>query len=299
MPVISRVDELGGDPHPIARFADAPLQDITHAERLADLLDMNVPALEREGGIAGDDEELGQFRQSRDDVLGDAVGEIVLLCIAAHVLERQDRDRWLFGRGGFFGRDLDLHLGLGFGRLSDLKRIDPHRVDDVLELFLAKIADQKIEPGAHLPIGVLGEANRAGLGDSLEPRRNVDAVAHEIPVALLDDVAHVDADPEFNAAVFRHAGVALDHRALDFDGAADGVHHGAEFDQRAVARALDHATLVDRDGRIDEIAAQRPQARQRPILVGAGKTAEPDHIGGENRREFAHFGHWLLPAARR
>jgi hypothetical protein len=29
--------------------------------------------------------------------------------------------------------------------------------------------------------------------------------------------------------------------------------------------------MVDRDGRIDQIAAQRPQPRQNPVLVGSGQ----------------------------
>ena len=63
MAVIGGVDELGSDPNPIAGFANASLEHISDAERLADLLDGNGPALEREGGIAGDDEELRKLRQ--------------------------------------------------------------------------------------------------------------------------------------------------------------------------------------------------------------------------------------------
>ena len=43
----------------------------------------------------------------------------------------------------------------------DLKRIDPDRLDDVLELGLAEIADLEVEPRAHLPVGVLGQTDRA------------------------------------------------------------------------------------------------------------------------------------------
>ena len=59
----------------------------------------------------------------------------------------------------------------------------------------------KIEPRAHLPVGVLGKADSAGLGDPLQPRGNIDAVAHQIAVALLDNVAEVNADAEFDAAL--------------------------------------------------------------------------------------------------
>jgi hypothetical protein len=68
-----------------------------------------------------------------------------------------------------------------------------------------------------------------------------------------------------------HADVALDHAVLDFDGAAHGVDDAAELDERAVAGALDDAALVNGDGRIDEVAAQSPQPRERALLVGAGE----------------------------
>ena len=135
----------------------------------------------------------------------------------------------------------------------------------------AEIADREIEPRAHLPIGVLGKTDRAGLGDPFQPRGDVDAVAHQIAVALLDDVAEMNADAEFDAAIGRHAGVALDHRVLHFDGAAHRVDHAAELDERAVAGALDDAPVMDRDGRVDQIAAQRAQPRERAILVRAGR----------------------------
>ena len=109
-----------------------------------------------------------------------------------------------------------------------------------------------------LAIGVLRKTDRAGRSDSLEPRGDIDPVAHEIAVALLDDVAEMNADAELDAPFGRQAGVALDHAALDFDGAAHRVDHTAEFDDRAVAGALDDAPAMCGDRRVDEIAAQSP-----------------------------------------
>ena len=131
---------------------------------------------------------------------------------------------------------------------------------------------------------------------AFQPRGDIDAVAHQIAVALLDDVAEMNADAELDAAVVRHAGVALDHRVLHFDGAAHGVDDAAELDERAVAGALDDAPVMHGDGRIDQIAAQRPQPRQRAILVRAGEPAVADHVGGQDRRELAGFTHRPFPA---
>jgi hypothetical protein len=52
-----------------------------------------------------------------------------------------------------------------------------------------------------LPIGVLGKADRARLANTLQPRGDVDAVAHEVAVAFFDDVTKVNADAKFDAFV--------------------------------------------------------------------------------------------------
>ena len=64
-----------------------------------------------------------------------------------------------------------------------------------------------------------------------QPRGDIDAVAHQVAVALLDDVAEMNADAKLDAPVGRHAGVALDHRVLHFDRAAHRVDDAAKFDQ--------------------------------------------------------------------
>ena len=84
---------------------------------------------------------------------------------------------------------------------------------------------------SHLLVGCAGQAHSTGFADALEPRGDIDAVAHQIAVALFDDVAEMNADAEFNAAVLRHAGVALDHAVLHLDRASHGVDDAAEFDE--------------------------------------------------------------------
>ena len=91
------------------------------------------------------------------------------------------------------------------------------------------------------------------------------------------------------------AGVALDHRVLNLDGTAHGVDHAAKFDDRAVAGALDDAPVVNGDGRIDQIAAQRPHPRQDAILVRPGEPAIADHIRAKDRRQFPGLAHRAGP----
>ena len=93
------------------------------------------------------------------------------------------------------------------------------------------------------------------------------------------------------AAFRRQAGVALDHSVLDLDGAAHRVDHAAEFDDRAVAGALDDAAMMESDGWVNEVATQRAQPRERALLVGTGEPAIADDIGDQDRGEFARLAH--------
>ncbi len=185
---------------------------------------------------------------------------------------------------------------LGLRRLADLKRIDPHRFGNVFERRRAEIADLQIEPRLDLAIRILGKTDRPGLSHPLQPRGDVDAVAHEIAVALLDDIADMDADTEFDSPLGRHAGVALDEAGLHFDRAAHRVDHAAELDDASVAGALDDAAVMGGDRRVDEIAAEAPKARESPVLVGAGEPAVADDIGDQDRREFPGLAHCVSPA---
>jgi len=65
--------------------------------------------------------------------------------------------------------------------------------------------------------------------------------------------------------------------------APHGVDDTAELDDRAVASALDDATMMHGDGRIDQIAAQRPESRQDAILVRSREPAVSDNVRDQNR----------------
>ena len=101
----------------------------------------------------------------------------------------------------------------------------------------------------------------------------------------------MNADAKVNALFGRQTRVALDHAALHLDGAAHRVDHAAKLDDRAVAGSLDDGAVMERDGRVNEVAAKRPQARKGPILVGAGEPAVSDDIRNRDRRELPGLAH--------
>ena len=87
------VDQLRRNPNPSARFAHAPLQHVADAEVTADLLNADRLVLIGHDRVAGDHAKLLEAGQLGDQVLGDAVGEVLLLGIAAKVREREHSDR--------------------------------------------------------------------------------------------------------------------------------------------------------------------------------------------------------------
>ncbi len=155
----------------------------------------------------------------------------------------------------------------------------------------AEIGDRHIEPAAHLAVGVLGKTNRARRADALQPRGDVDAVAHQVAVALLDDVAQMNADAELDAALGRQSGVALDEAVLHLDRAAHRVDHAAKLDQAPVAGALDDPPAMGGDGGVDQVASQAPKAREGAILVRSREPAIADDIGDQDRRNFPGLAH--------
>ena len=163
----------------------------------------------------------------------------------------------------------------------------------------AEISDLHLEPAAHLPVGVLGKTDRARLRNSLKPRGDIDAVAHQVAVALLNDVADMNPDAKFDSPALRHTRVALEDAVLDLDRAADRVHDAAKLDDASVAGAFHDTAAMSGDSRVDEVAAQTPETRERAILVGTRQPAVSDDIRNQDRRELSGLAHCVPPAVSR
>ena len=86
------VDELGGDADLIAGAAHAALENRPGAKLAADLRDALAAALVADDRGPGDDAQLGDLGEPGDHLLGDAVGEPLVLGVGADVGERQHRE---------------------------------------------------------------------------------------------------------------------------------------------------------------------------------------------------------------
>jgi hypothetical protein len=180
------LDQLRGDADPLAQLAHRPSEHIAHAQLVADPLHIDSLALVGEARIAGDHEEPSDAGQTGDDVLDHAVGEIFLLGVGAHVLERQHCDRWPVG---YRRRCRCSRCGGPAGPHA----INTHRAGDVFDLLFAQILERDVKLIADLVAHYPAYVDPAGLGQSFEARGDVDAVA--VNVALVDhNIAEIDAD---------------------------------------------------------------------------------------------------------
>jgi hypothetical protein len=161
--------------------------------------------------------------------------------------------------------------------------ISHDRLGDVLDPVLAHRLEAEVELCLDLIIDVAGDADAAGLGEALEARRDVDAVAEDVAV-FEDDVADVDADAVVDPPVFRLGRLARGHTVLDRDRALDGIDRAGELDEGAVAGELDDAPVVLGDQGFREVDPVRLDPRQRAGLVC---THQPADVGTTSSR-------WLL-----
>src|SRR5262249_34887897 len=130
-----------------------------------------------------------------------------------------------------------------------------------------------------------------------------------IDVALVDDdVADVDTDAKLDSAMGRNGSVAFGHRALDFHGAADRIHHARKFEKRAVTSRLDDPTTMLCNLGINKLAPMRLERGNSTLLVHTDQPAVTGDInyqdGGQppfdprfshKGRLAARFGRKLMP----
>src|SRR5262245_49273621 len=153
--------------------------------------------------------------------------------------------------------------------------------DDILELVLAHVSDVEGQLPLDLLIGTVRKADRARLGQRLDPGSDIDSIA--VNVAFVgDNVADVDADTKGDLPVFGNVDVALGHRALDFHGATHGIDRACKFDQCPVARGLDDTAAMFGDFGIDKFAPARLERSKSAFFVDAHQPAVAGDIGCED-----------------
>ena len=169
-------------------------------------------------------------------------------------------------------------------------RIGAHRPCDVLDAVLADVVEgvRKLVPD--LVSDHSGDANSTGLGECLQPCRDIHTVAEDV-VLLNDHVAEVDANAKLDPLIGGLLRIAIDHSTLDLGGAAHRVDHAREFREQAVASALYGPAPMLPDLGINQLPEMRLEAFARPFLVRPHQARVPRHIEGEDSSKATGRGH--------
>jgi hypothetical protein len=118
-----------------------------------------------------------------------------------------------------------------------------NRSYDVFDLLLAQVHERNSQAIAHLIAYPTRHADTAGLGQTLEPCSNIDAITVKV-VLFGDDVAEIDADAPCNAPIFSDRVRTPHYALLNFDRAAHCFHGARKLDQDPVAHRLDQALVA-------------------------------------------------------
>jgi len=162
------VDQLHRGAQALASQPDTAFEDEFRTELPAHLRHVHRLAPVAERGVSGDDGEIPEAAQLGDDVLGEAVGEVVLLCASRHVRERQNGD------GGKFPAARKCRLEQCPGRLHSE---DPDRRSNVLELHQSEVFHHDGDLASDFIVHLLGHADATRLGQRFQSRCDVDPLA--------------------------------------------------------------------------------------------------------------------------
>jgi hypothetical protein len=277
------IDKLGRDTDLVIDLPDAALQNVSHPQLAAHLRDLHRLVLVREDRITRDDRKPADPGKIGDDVVSDAVREVLLLRVVAHVREGKH------GHGRFvaYPRPLDSRgrvrreRGLGVG--AGPHPIHPHRFIDVFERVLAEWLAHERQLARDLVTHRTRDAHTPTFGKPLDARSDIDSVSVN-SVTLDNDLAEIDPDSEVHAAVHRQIGVSRIEFLLDTDRALDGIHNAGKLREKTIPSGVHHAPamLADEHGHRLPIVCEHFNGRD---VVYAHQAAVFFGIGTEDRGE--------------
>jgi hypothetical protein len=197
-------------------------------------------------------------------------------------------------RGG--GRRVELRRS---GRLDHLARLRDHegmhRAGYVLHRLLADVAKADRHLVDHLLLHGARDADAAGSGERLQARRDIDAVAEEIALAL-DDIAERHPDAEDHLPLRLEARIAGLQRFLDVHRGPHRLDGRIELGKNRVAGRVEDAPPPPTH-EIREDLAVFHEAMQRPVLVLGDEPAIADDIGRHDHRDLASQSRFVHAAA--
>jgi hypothetical protein len=121
-----------------------------------------------------------------------------------------------------------------------------HRLGNVLHELRADIGEFERQLPAHLIVYCAGNTDSAGFGQSLKPRRGIDAIAKKF-APFHQDVSKMHANAQLHPMRRLKGAIGAGGRALNVPRASDGVDDASELGQDAVPSGVDDPAAVARD----------------------------------------------------
>ena len=168
--------------------------------------------------------------------------------------------------------------------------VGANRLGNILDLLLADELEGERELALDLVKRGAGDADAAGFGQRLKPGSDVDAVAVDGAVFLLDHIAQVDADAKLHAPVFGELRVAPGELVLDLVGAVHGFDGAGKLCENTIACGVDEPSAVDFDAFAEQVAGLIESAKGGGLVVGH-QPRVAGCVSGEDGREFALIVH--------
>ena len=273
-----RVDGLDGDAKALVRPAQTAAENVAHGRGGCWTSWAGLAAqVEQEGRMPRDHHQVAEPREAGDDILGDALAEVVVAGIAGEVGQRQDRDRRMRGpvRPAELSRGAPASARRLGARVLDLEHFD--RLGDILKSRLAERPQGRARHGRPLRSGTPPLTRMLlGFGHRLEARRDIDAMP-EGDQFLQRHLADVQADPELDRLAVAPDRL-LAKLGLDLDREPQRLPGALEQGENSIAGDVGDAAAV--------IANQVPEKLDRagdlagaPDLVMLHPSAELDHVG--------------------
>src|SRR5713101_6903691 len=131
-----------------------------------------------------------------------------------------------------------------------------HRLNNVLDLLCSEVLVAERQLALDLIVHDAGDADAAGVGETLQSRGDVDAIAVDL-LALDHHVAEIDANAEFHPARRLQIRILALERRLNLDRAIHRLDHAGEVSQHAVASGVHEAPAMILDATVYDLAADR------------------------------------------
>jgi hypothetical protein len=140
-----------------------------------------------------------------------------------------------------------------------------HWLRDVLDRLFTKIFKGERQLVPDVFVNGAGDTDAARFRQTLQPRRDVDAVAVEL-LPIHNHIAKIDSDAKLHPPRRRDALVFRLESDLNVDCALDCIHHAGEFRQDAITSRADESAVMLFDQAVDDLPMRGQSAEGRLFI---------------------------------